>query len=142
MRYLGLPLTTKSMTRQDYEPLLDKVRTRMLSWSNKYLSFAGRLQLIKSVIMSITNFWCSVFRLPQCCLNEIESLCNAFLWSGNPNIHTKSKVAWDDVCLPKEEGGLGIRRLRDTSRVYALNLIWRLFVNSGSLWVAWVKENL
>ena len=27
IRYLGLPLTTKSMTRDDYEPLIDKIRS-------------------------------------------------------------------------------------------------------------------
>lgn len=46
IRYLGLPLTTKSMTRLDYEPLIDKTRSRLLFWSSKSLSFAGRLQLI------------------------------------------------------------------------------------------------
>lgn len=56
VRYLGMPLTTKALTRPDYEPLIDKVRGRMLSWKNKYLSYAGRLQLIKSVIASIVNF--------------------------------------------------------------------------------------
>ncbi|CAH8263636.1 unnamed protein product [Arabidopsis lyrata] len=34
IRYLGLPLTTKSMTRHDYEPLIDKIRGRLLSWSS------------------------------------------------------------------------------------------------------------
>lgn len=140
--YLGLPLTTKSMTRHDYEPLIDKIRGRLLSWSSKSLSYAGRVQLIKSVIMSISNFWLSVFRLPQRCLDEIESLCSAFLWSRSPNIHTKAKVSWEEVCLPLEEGGLGIRRLRDVSRVFSLSLIWRLLTSSGSLWVAWTKENL
>ena len=37
IRYLGMPLTTKSLTAHDYEPLIDKVRGRMLSWSNKSL---------------------------------------------------------------------------------------------------------
>lgn len=116
VRYLGLPLTTKSMTRSDYEPLIDQIRTRLLSWSSRSLSYAGRLHLIKTVIGSITNFWCSVFRLPQRCPDTIEIMCGAFLWSGSPNTHTKTKVAWNDVCKPKEEGGgLGIRRLKDTS---------------------------
>lgn len=79
IRYLGLPLTTKTMTRQDYEPLVDRIRSRLLLWSCKRLSFAGRLQLIQSVIASITNFWCSVFRLPKRCFEIIGSLCNAFL---------------------------------------------------------------
>ena len=56
IRYLGLPLTTKALSTEDYEPLIDKIRTRMLSWTNKSLSYAGRLQLIKSVISSILNF--------------------------------------------------------------------------------------
>lgn len=142
IRYLGLSLTTKSMTRHDYEPLLDKVRNQMLSWSNKSLSFAGRLHLLNLVLMSLTNFWCSVFHLPQRCLDDIEQFCSAFLWSGSSNIHTKEKVAWDEVCLRKLEGGLGIRRLRETSRVYALNLIWRILAKSGSLGVAWVNENI
>lgn len=64
IRYLGLPLTTKTMNRMDYEPLIDRIRLRMLSWANKALSFAGRLQLIKSVI-GITNFWCAAFTLPK-----------------------------------------------------------------------------
>lgn len=136
VRYLGLPLTTKTMSRSDYEPLTDQIRTRMLSWSSRSLSYVGRLQLIKTVIGSISNFWCSVFQLPKRCLEIIEGMCGAFLWSGSPNTHTKTKVAWDDVCKPTDEGGLGIRRLTDTSHVFALSLIWRLLTNSRSLWVA------
>ncbi|KAG7585320.1 Reverse transcriptase domain [Arabidopsis thaliana x Arabidopsis arenosa] len=142
IRYLGLPLTTKTMTRQDYEPLVDRIRSRFLCWSSKRLSFAGRLQLIQSVITSVINFWCSIFRLPKGCFDVIGSMCNAFLWSGSPTDHSKTKVAWEDVCKPKEEGGLGIRRLRDSSRVFALSLIWRLFTASGSLWVAWSRRYL
>ena len=131
-----------SMTRLDYEPLIDQICTRLLSWASRTLSYAGRLQLVKTVIGSITNFWCSVFQLPQCCLVTIEGMCGAFLWSGSLNTHTKTKVAWEEVCKPKEEGGLGICRLKDTSRIFALSLIWRLLTNSGSLWVAWTKAYL
>uniref|UniRef100_A0A1J3D5L6 Uncharacterized protein n=1 Tax=Noccaea caerulescens TaxID=107243 RepID=A0A1J3D5L6_NOCCA len=38
IRYLGLPLTTKTLTPQDYEPLIDKIRSRFISWSHKILS--------------------------------------------------------------------------------------------------------
>ncbi|KAG7599341.1 Reverse transcriptase zinc-binding domain [Arabidopsis suecica] len=98
IRYLGLPLTTRSMTTHDYTPLIDKIRSRLLSWTNKHLSYAGRLQLIKSVISSISNFWCSVFRLPARCFDEIESLCGAFLLSGNPNTSSGAKICWNEVC--------------------------------------------
>lgn len=111
VRYLGLPLTTKSLTRQDYEPLLDKMRGRMLSWRNKCLSYAGRLQLIKSVISSIVNFWSQAFIFPKACLDEIESMCSVLLLFGSPNLTHKAKVSWEDLCCPIAEGGLGIRKL-------------------------------
>lgn len=135
IRYLGLPLTTKSLTPLDYEPLIDKVRRQMLSWSNRSLFFAGRLQLINSVVMSTINFWSSAFVLPAKCLDTVESMCCAFLWSGSPNQTHKAKVSWAELCYPKAEGGLGVRRLRDSSKVFALKLIWRLFTQHTSLWV-------
>ena len=142
IRYLGLPLTTKSMTRDDYEPLIDRIRSKYLSWISRALSYAERLQLINLVIVSITNFWSYVFRLPKRCLETIESMCSSFLWSGTPNSTGKAKVAWDEVCMPKGEAGLGIRRLVNSSKVFALSLIWRLITNSGSFWVAWIRTNL
>lgn len=142
IRYLGLPLTTKIMCRDDYEPLITKIRNRFLSWTSKALSYAGRLQLIKSVIASITNFWCAAFCLPQNCIAEIESMCSAFLWSGSPNISSRAKVSWEEVCCPYEEGGLGIRRVSEVCMVFQLKLIWRLFAHSSSLWVLWVKQYL
>ena len=56
VRYLGLPLLTKNMTVNDYLPLIEKIRKRIGSWTGRFLSYAGRLQLINSVISSLTNF--------------------------------------------------------------------------------------
>lgn len=81
IRYLGMPLTTKSLTAYDYKPLIDKIRKMMLCWFNKSLSFAGRLQLIQSVIVSMLNVWSSSFIIPAKCLDTIESICSAFFWS-------------------------------------------------------------
>lgn len=65
VRYLGLPLLTKQMTVQEYSPLIEKIRSRISSWTARFLSFAERLQLIASVIYSLTNFWIYAFRLPK-----------------------------------------------------------------------------
>ena len=48
----GTPSHKKSMTRDDYETLIDKIRTWLLSSSRKTISYTGRLQLIYSVIVS------------------------------------------------------------------------------------------
>nr|GEZ12720.1 hypothetical protein [Tanacetum cinerariifolium] len=73
---------------------------------NKSLSIAGRLQLIKSVLSSLHVYWASVFMLPSHVLLDIEQIMCGFLWSQDNMSKGKVKVAWDVVCLPKQEGGL------------------------------------
>ncbi|GJX76948.1 hypothetical protein Tco_0323759 [Tanacetum coccineum] len=68
----------------------------------------GRLQLVKSVIESMHVFWALVFILPSRILLEIEQLIRVFIWCNDGMSRGKSKVAWEVVCLPKDEGGLGI----------------------------------
>lgn len=142
VRYLGVPLTTKKLSRQDYQPLLDKILARFNAWTAKFLSYAGRLQLIKSVIYSIITFWASIFVLPNQCLLDIEQMCNAFLWRGAPNSARGAKISWESVCSPKDSGGLGLRRLLPWNKVLGLKLIWLIFTSSGSLWVSWVRHHL
>ncbi|GKD93014.1 hypothetical protein Tco_1372851, partial [Tanacetum coccineum] len=38
-------------------------------------------------------------------------LIRGFLWCNGDYKRGKAKVAWDDICLPKHEGGLGLRSL-------------------------------
>ncbi|KAL1216661.1 putative ribonuclease H protein [Cardamine amara subsp. amara] len=69
-------------------------------------------------------------------------MCSSFLWSGpdmNPN---KAKITWEEVCKPKQEGGLGLRSLREANDVSCLKLIWRIFSHGSSLWVKWIKTYL
>lgn len=113
----------------------------MNTWTSRFLSYAGRLQLIKAVIMSIVNFWSAAFRLPSKCMKEVEQLCAAFLWTGPVLRPTGAKVAWSEVCKQKEEGGLGIRALKEVNLVCGLKLVWRLLMGK-SLWSKWMKSNL
>lgn len=141
VKYLGLPLMTKAMRKNDYLPLVEKIRSRINTWQSRFLSYAGRLQLIKSVFLSIVNFWAAVFRLPSQCIKEVESLCASFLWSG-PSLKTAgAKVAWKDICKLKAEGGLGLRALKVVNVVYGLKIIWRM-LTGDSLWGNWINSYL
>jgi hypothetical protein len=65
VRYLGVPLITKRLSAADCEGLLAKFTARIDSWCVKHLSFAGRLQLISSVLFSLQVFWSRGFILPM-----------------------------------------------------------------------------
>ncbi|KAL0706258.1 hypothetical protein Bca4012_072684 [Brassica carinata] len=44
-----------------------------------------------------------------------------------PELKTSNaKISWKDVCIPKTEGGLGIRQLKEVNVVNGLKLIWRM----------------
>ncbi|KAL1211077.1 putative ribonuclease H protein [Cardamine amara subsp. amara] len=142
VRYLGLPLLTKRMSLTDCLPLIEKIRSRISSWKHRFLSYAGRLQLLSSVISSITNFWLSAFRLPSACIKEIEKICSAFLWSGPELNPRKVKITWIEVCRPKKEGGLGLKSIVEANKVCCFKLIWRIVSRKKSLWVAWIQGQL
>ncbi|GJS56719.1 RNA-directed DNA polymerase, eukaryota, reverse transcriptase zinc-binding domain protein [Tanacetum coccineum] len=80
IRYLGIPLNVNRIVRDDCTVLLDKVKKRVEDWRNKSLSFAGRLQLIASVLSSLNVFWASMFILPQGVCDEIDKIFKEFLW--------------------------------------------------------------
>ncbi|XP_024007996.1 uncharacterized protein LOC112083994 [Eutrema salsugineum] len=142
MRYLGVPLCTKKLSIANCEPLLQQIKGKISSWSVKTLSFAGRLQLLNTVIAGITNFWCSNFVLPKLCIRKINSLCSAFLWKGTVEGHHTARISWDQVTMQKSEGGLSIRNLYVWNKACIIKLLWLLFFQSGSVWVAWFKERV
>lgn len=88
--------------------------------------------------MSMQVYWSSVFILPVSVSNAIEKLIRDFIWGATNLVQRRSKVAWKDVCLPKEEGGLGIRPLRIWNKILMAYHIWSIVSNRDSLWVKWI----
>ncbi|GJX75386.1 hypothetical protein Tco_0313981 [Tanacetum coccineum] len=138
VKYLGVPLVSSRLIFRDYKDLIEKVQNRINDWKNNSLSIAGRLQLIQSVMGSMHVFWASVFMLPSCVLLDIEQLMRGFLWCQGSMRNGNSKVAWEVVCLPKDEGGLGIRRLEQFNKALMVSHIWKLLSLKESLCVKWI----
>jgi hypothetical protein len=86
------------------------------------------------------TIWAKVFILPKKVVRLIEQKLNRFLWSGR-DTKAHAKVAWSQLCVPKQEGGLGIKRIEVWNKASMLNHIWNLFTKAGSLWVAWINTN-
>ena len=142
VKYLGAPLISSRLSHSDFQPLLDKIITRIQSCTSRSLSFAGRLQLISSVLYSIQTYLCSMFIIPKFTCYKIEQIFNLFLWSGKDVNARRAKVGWKFLSRPKEEGGLGLRRIKDWNDAAIMKHIWNLFYKKGSILVAWVREVL
>jgi hypothetical protein len=98
--------------------------------------------LLSFVLYSLQVYWIGIFILPKKIIKSIEQKFSRFLWNGKDVETAKAKVTWSDVCFPKKEGGLGLKRLEVWNQTFMLSHIWGIFPRSSSLWVAWVKANL
>ncbi|GJZ47279.1 hypothetical protein Tco_0601111, partial [Tanacetum coccineum] len=136
--YLGVPLVPSRLVYKDSKELIEKVDGRINDWKNKSLSIAGSLQLMQSVITSLHVYWASMFVLPTRVLLDIEQHMRKFLWCQGNMRKGKAKVAWDLVCLPKDEGGLGVKRLDLFNKALMSSHVWKLLVRKDSLWVKWI----
>ncbi|GKB10357.1 hypothetical protein Tco_0844280 [Tanacetum coccineum] len=81
-RYLGVPLISKRLGKTKRKQLVDKVKSKVGDWKNKFLSYAGR---------------------------DIERILKGFLW--NQGDVVRGKAAWKTIYKPKIKGGLGFKDL-------------------------------
>ena len=142
VNYLGVPMISSRLTHQNCLQLLERILSRIKLWTSTSLTYAGRLQLIKSTLFSMQVYWSSMFILPTSIIRNIESSLAAFLWKGTSLTHTGAKVAWATVCYPLEEGGLGIKNIKTWNKAATLKHVWRLLTEETSTWAAWVKSVL
>ncbi|GJS34386.1 putative reverse transcriptase domain, reverse transcriptase zinc-binding domain protein [Tanacetum coccineum] len=74
VKYLGVPLVSTRLIYRDCKELVENVKSKINDWKNKFLSFAGRVQLVQSVLASMHIYWASVFIIPSRTLLDLEQL--------------------------------------------------------------------
>ena len=120
IRYLGIPLVSSHLTKVDCTALVDRITMHINHRFARYLSYAGRLQLVNSILFRIQTYWSSMFILLVGIYKQIKQLMTRFLWMGKKLDYSKAKVVWKDIVKPKMEGGLGIKWLTEWSKAVTL----------------------
>ena len=139
-RYLGVPLSPHRLLASQYSPLIHTLDSAIQSWMGKHLSYAGRLELLKSVLYGIIQFWLNIFLVPDTVIKQIICLCRNFLWTGTASRNKSALVAWCMVCLPKDEGGLGFFDLRARNNSFLAKHIWNIHLKADSIWIQWIHH--
>ncbi|RHN70051.1 putative reverse transcriptase zinc-binding domain-containing protein [Medicago truncatula] len=132
--YLGLSIGGDPRRLSFWEPVVARVKKRLLGWRSKFLSFGGRLVLLKSVLSSLPVYAFSFFRAPSGIISTLESLFINFFWGGSEDQRKISWVSWNNICASKINGGLGVRRMREFNVSLLGKWCWRLLVDKGSMW--------
>jgi len=77
---MGLPISGDPRKLKFWQPLIDRVKSRLSGWKSKMLSLGGRLVLLKFVLFSHPVYFLSFFKALACIVSSIESIFNCFFF--------------------------------------------------------------
>lgn len=140
-RYLRVPLLSSRLNVCHYAPLLDKIEDLISAWKSKSLSYAGRLELIRSVIGGTLGFWMALFTLPQSVSSRIEAICRCFLWGKNPSSSYRPLIVWREVCRLTRCGSLNVLSLRTWNKALLVKYLWNIH-SEKKIFMGQVGESL
>ncbi|KAJ4730974.1 RNA-directed DNA polymerase (reverse transcriptase)-related family protein [Rhynchospora pubera] len=139
-RYLGIIIGERGDIKRNGRLLLEKIRTKLSGWKSHMLSHAGRMILIKAVLMSIPVYAMSLEMLPKGILNDINRLMAKFLWGKTDQTRYLTLIGWQKICKPTEYGGLGIKNLEKFGEALFLKMVWSVMADEDKTWVQICKS--
>ncbi|GJT07259.1 RNA-directed DNA polymerase, eukaryota, reverse transcriptase zinc-binding domain protein [Tanacetum coccineum] len=104
-KYLGVPLVSMKLYKEDCNYLIEVV------------------------------YWAYIFVLPINFCESINKLLKNFLWFACEVSLGIASVAWKDICIPKSQGGLGLKSLHNWNEALLTKHLWNILVNKESIWV-------
>lgn len=134
VKYLGTPLTDKSIRYKDCDALLAELRTLLTRWSGKKLSYMGRVvQLVDWVFQGKFGYLIRSNIVPRAALETIQSIAYRFIWGA------QKKVVWRSMIRTKSQGEMGVRDFRTTQLAAIVERACRMWEGDG-IWSSWMSK--
>ena len=108
--------------------------SKLAGWKAKYLSFAGWMVLIKSVMSDIPNYVMQGVALPIHVCEKLDKINQDFLWGSISEKKRMHMVGWSKIVKSKEEEGLGIQAARVKNIALLSKLNWRMYHEQNASW--------
>lgn len=139
VRLLGIYFSYDEVksNENNFETKIQDVKSVINLWKMRDLTLLGRIQIIKTYIISKFMYTCSVIHMPEKYLKEINELIFKFIWKGG-----RDKVKRSIMVKQLQKGGLKAPDLGLIIEASRINWIKRYLSQSGyaQTWKATVKS--
>lgn len=95
------------LTREDIQPLVDKILKKIPGWRGRLLSLAARDMLIKTYLASIPVYLLSFITFSKWAIKIINTHMGNYLWNNSVESHKYHLANWELVSMCKDYGGVG-----------------------------------
>ena len=138
LTYLGLPISDKHLTAEQWMFLIQRLADRVEPWLGRFLSSGVRLILSNSCLASLPMYAMGLFLLVEGVHKQFDSIRAKFFWEGAGPHRKYHMVNWPDVCRPKECGGLGILNSKLMNEALMIKWIWKIY-QLDTIWASIIK---
>ncbi|PKU71971.1 Putative ribonuclease H protein [Dendrobium catenatum] len=122
IKYLGTPIFRRRKRDQIFEEIITIFQKKIANWNSNFLSFGGRLVLIKSILNSIHIYIFHTLNPIISIFLRMERMINKFFWGAKNNNNYIYWSSWNKVCGDLNEGGLGCKSYMDTVKAFSYKL--------------------
>jgi hypothetical protein len=121
LKYLGLPLSLKKLTKLQLQSLIDRLADLLPGWKSDLMTRAGRAMQVQFVLIAIVIYHAMALDLPTWALKATNKICQNYLWRGRKEaLGGHCLIAWPKVARPKELGRLGILDIKNLNQALRL----------------------
>lgn len=109
------------------------MRKELASSKAKSLNMVGRRIIVQSSFVTVPTYSMQSIAIPVSTCNEIDRIYRNFLWGHEENTRKIHTVNCNDICKPRNMGGLGLRKVCDFNVAFLTKMAWQS--NQDKLWV-------
>lgn len=125
VKYLGLPLSIRKLTKAQLQPLIDRLADLLPGWKADLMTKKGRAIQVQFVLTATVMYHVMALELPPWAIKAVDKIRRGYLWRGRKEANGgHCLIAWPKVTRPKELGGLGISDLRALGWALRVRWLW------------------